>query len=740
MIKYKNIIRYGAFFAFFAVSVGFSVITNPATTFADDPPASDQSSDITCAIEKMGWILCPIIETSGKVGDQAFNFLANNFLQTEPELISNSPSGTKAAWQIAVNLANIMFIIALLIIILSQVTGQGLNNYGIKKMLPRLFIAAIAVNLSYYICQLIVDVTNILGFEIQRFMIDQAHKVSDKAVLPVPTGFFSTQTSGGALGAMASGILGIPTIVWFLLPMLFLGITTVVITCIVIVVILLLRKAFIILLVVISPIAFVAYILPNTEKFFQKWGRMFWQLLLVFPIVSLLFGSGQLASAVILAAGSNSNAYKDDQSSNGKCIQLPKSTTIDYNGNTSGNGGRIGWWGSTLTGDKTPEKNIAEVKDCVRGSTPFLLGITAAGIAVAPMLAVWAVLKGALSAAGSIGGKISGAVQNAGNKTNSLARKPEDALRRAAIGAAKTGLTASALEGGFGKRTARFVGRRRTAKARQDSRIKAAQAGFDATLGADSAMQIAANNQAAAAADAGLREQFVQAQLKNPNMVSSALSPVVAQEDSVKKALDAQQTQALAAAVKDFELNIDPRDLDKMQVEFDKAMESGNKIEARAYANSLLQAGGTGQTKFKEVIGNGTGHDINMINDVKTNLVSNNGNALAQDQALKKWGLRVRTEAEIANNDFSANDLAAINNDSSTYSGLTAEKYANLSSDSQIQAAAVLKRDGLQGLLADRLQAAPNQLARVDDAARKDLGLATGQTNQSSPPTNQPSP
>lgn len=546
MIKYKNIIRYGAFFAFFAVSVGFSVITNPATTFADDPPASDQSSDITCAIEKLGWILCPIIETSGKVGDQVFNFLANNFLQTEPELISNSPSGTKAAWQIAVNLANIMFIIALLIIILSQVTGQGLNNYGIKKMLPRLFIAAIAVNLSYYICQLIVDVTNILGFEIQRFMIDQAHKVSDKAVLPVPTGFFSTQTSGGALGAMASGILGIPTIVWFLLPMLFLGITTVVITCIVIVVILLLRKAFIILLVVISPIAFVAYILPNTEKFFQKWGRMFWQLLLVFPIVSLLFGSGQLASAVILAAGSNSNAYKDDQSSNGKCIQLPKSTTIDYNGNTSGNGGRIGWWGSTLTGDKTPEKNIAEVKDCVRGSTPFLLGITAAGIAVAPMLAVWAVLKGALSAAGSIGGKISGAVQNAGNKTNSLARKPEDALRRAAIGAAKTGLTASALEGGFGKRTARFVGRRRTSKARQEARIRTAQATHDATLGADSAMEIAALNQAATAADAGLREKFVQAQLKDQNMIGGKLG-IAAQDPAVAKALEAARLGADAA-------------------------------------------------------------------------------------------------------------------------------------------------------------------------------------------------
>lgn len=735
MIKYKNIIRYGAFFAFFAVSVGFSVITNPATTFADDSPASDQSSDITCAIEKMGWILCPIIETSGKVGDQAFNFLSKTFLETEPELISNSSSGTKAAWEIARNLANIMFIIAFLIIILSQVTGQGLNNYGVKKMLPRLVIAAIAVNVSYYICQLIVDLTNILGFEIQRFMVNQAAAVSDKAAMPVQTGLIDNQTSGGTLGNIASGVLGVPAIVWFLLPMLFLGITTVVITCIVIVIILLLRKAFIVLLVVVSPIAFVAYILPNTEKLFQKWGRMFWQLLLVFPIVSLLFGGGQLASAIVLVAGSSSDTYKDDQSINGgKCIQLPRSTTIDNSGNSSGSDGGVGWWGTASTGNKSTAKNVAEVKTCdeAAGSTPFLLGLVAAGIAVAPMIAVWAVLKGALSAAGAIGGKISGAVQSAGDKTNRFVRRPEDALRRAAIGAtmgaAKTGLTESALKGGFGKRTARFVRGRQTARARQDSRIKAAQAAHDAgPLGRDAAMEIAANNQAAAAADAGLREQFVQAQLNNPNMVSSVLGPVQ-EEESVKKALGAQQTQALAAAVKDFELTIDPRDIDKMKNGFKNAMNSGNRLEARAYANALLQAGGAGQTAFKEVIGDGKQHDEKMVVDVKTNLVSNNGSVLAQDQALKKWGLE---------NDI---NLTAINNSSSTYSGLTAEKYANMTSDSQKQAAMVLKRDGLQDLLADRLRDAPNQLARVDDAARKDLGVEPGRTNQSSPPTSQPSP
>lgn len=361
----------------------------PAAPTGEQAKATDETTEDdteTCAIEKMGWILCPVIETSGKIGDKAFSLLANNFLQTEPELVSQD-SGTKTAWGLARNLANLMFIIVFIIIILSQVTGRGINNYGIKKLLPRLVIGAILVNVSYYVCQLMVDLSNILGFELKNFLVDTARTVTSSAVFPTE-GLTGTKTSGGALGLIAGGILGIAAIVWFLLPVLFLGVSTVVITCLVVIAILLMRKALIILLVVLSPIAFVAYLLPNTEGYFQKWIRMFWQLLMVFPIVGMLFGAGQLASAVILVSGTHSNdgSYKD---TGGKCIQLPKS-------NGTGEDARIG--------------------KCTTGSTPFMLGLVAAGVAVAPMLAVWAVLKGALSAAGAIGGKIAGAVEGGTRK------------------------------------------------------------------------------------------------------------------------------------------------------------------------------------------------------------------------------------------------------------------------------------------------------------------------------------
>lgn len=362
------------------------------------PPGSVQQDDeTTCAIEKIGWILCPVIEKSGEIGDAAFQFLAKFFLQTEPELVAEN-SGTKIAWELARNIANLMFIIAFVIIILSQVTGRGLDNYGIKRLLPKLIIAAVAVNVSYYLCQAMVDLSNIIGWELKNFMNGVAQTVSDRQVFAAQGSI--TQSSSGALAAMAVGVLAVAAVV-YLLPMLISSIMLVALTCILIIVILLLRKAIIVMLVVLSPIAFVMYLLPNTEGLFKKWLKMFWQLLMVFPVVALLFGGGQLASAIVLVAGSTGtqSIYADDS---GKCIQLPQSnananTGIDVNGNGILDAGEQG---SGSTGDQ------ALVANCSASSTPFMLGLIAAGIAVAPLLAVVSVLKGALAATGAIGGFI----------------------------------------------------------------------------------------------------------------------------------------------------------------------------------------------------------------------------------------------------------------------------------------------------------------------------------------------
>lgn len=67
------------------------------------------------------------------------------------------------------------------------------------------------------------------------------------------------------------------------------------------VIILVARQALVIILIIISPLAFVALLLPNTQKLFDKWRSTLISLLLMYPIVSIIFGGAQIAGFAILS-------------------------------------------------------------------------------------------------------------------------------------------------------------------------------------------------------------------------------------------------------------------------------------------------------------------------------------------------------------------------------------------------------------------------------------------------------
>lgn len=244
----------------------------------------------TCAVDGIGWIVCPVMTFLGGVMDAIQSFLADHFLSTNPELVKADPSnGTFQAWGIFRNYANLAFIGVFLFIIYSQMTGAGLSNYGLKRMLPRLIVAAILVNLSFYICMIAVDLSNILGYGVKSIFdgVTTAAAGTSGSTPSWATAIAGVLITGlGVALALAAGII---------LPAL--------IAALMIVLILVAREALIVLLIVISPLAFVAYLLPNTEKFFQKWMSAFWKLLMVFPIVAAVFGVSTMTSRILYNTG-----------------------------------------------------------------------------------------------------------------------------------------------------------------------------------------------------------------------------------------------------------------------------------------------------------------------------------------------------------------------------------------------------------------------------------------------------
>ena len=246
----------------------------------------------SCGIDGgLGWLICPVMTFVANINDAAYGAISG-FLDIKPAILSSGDnSGAKQGWDFFRNIANAIFAVIFLWIIFSQISNVGVSNYGIKKILPRLIIGALLVNLSYYLCQIFVDLSNILGHTLKDALESGAGEIGTTSeAAGWGSAIAATIVGVGGVAAFAALAIGIPT-----LAAGFLAIMTVFI-------ILVVRQAGIILLISMSPIAFAAWLLPNTEDLFKKWLKMFRGLLLVFPIISLLYGAGKLAGAVLASS------------------------------------------------------------------------------------------------------------------------------------------------------------------------------------------------------------------------------------------------------------------------------------------------------------------------------------------------------------------------------------------------------------------------------------------------------
>lgn len=253
----------------------------------------DENNGTTCNVEGVGYIICPLMLYMGKLMDGAFNFIGDNFLQVQPKITADS--NLKTAWDSFRNIANGLFVIAFIIIIYSQITNLGISNYGIKKMLPRLIVIALLVNISIYLCQIAVDVSNILGKNLHGFFSNG---------IPIGGGVNSIE-SGGQISAFQTAasvatVLALAGAALFAaLALLGIALPMGLMAVLFITLILIGRQALIVLLIAISPVAFAAYLLPNTEKLFQKWKSLFFSLLVLYPIIGVLYGASGLAAFII---------------------------------------------------------------------------------------------------------------------------------------------------------------------------------------------------------------------------------------------------------------------------------------------------------------------------------------------------------------------------------------------------------------------------------------------------------
>lgn len=276
------------------------------STISIEPP-SENSTGTSCDVQGIGWIICPLSNWLADGIDYMYSAL-QEFLKTKPLETTNQNSGIYLAWVIMRNISNVAFIVAFLVIIYSQLTSVGISNYGVKKMLPRLIIAAVLVNLSFTICAILLDLSNIAGYAFQDAFMGIKNTIS---TVGENTGVGWTWSEVIVMilsnGALAGGMVATVAMGAELLPLALSALVGIGLVLLLVLLIMAARQALIVILIIISPLAFVCYLLPGTEKWFKKWRDLFLTMLVFFPAFAVIFGGAQLAGIIIIQNATGAN-------------------------------------------------------------------------------------------------------------------------------------------------------------------------------------------------------------------------------------------------------------------------------------------------------------------------------------------------------------------------------------------------------------------------------------------------
>lgn len=211
----------------------------------------------------------------------------------------------KFGWNIIRDVANMFFIVILLVIAFGTILG--LEQYEWKKSLPKLVFAAIFVNFSNVICQLIIDVSQVFTITFLNAVAGTAggnfiNMMNFREVLAFSTSKpeANADIAGdlliGALFALFMCMVAAAAIGSYLIVMLFRMVT---LWC----------------LIILSPLAFLFSVLPSTQSYADEFWKEFVNHVIAAPMMVFFlwlsfatFGSGNITDSL---QGPENNSLSD---------------------------------------------------------------------------------------------------------------------------------------------------------------------------------------------------------------------------------------------------------------------------------------------------------------------------------------------------------------------------------------------------------------------------------------------
>lgn len=259
-------------------------------------------------------------------------------LQLEPaySVLKNTNDGTgeqvKIIWKQLIDIVNYFVIAILIFVAFAQILRLNVSTYGIKKILPALILAIIGANFSFLFCRLLVDAANVV---MSLFWKGPQPDTLYHSMSGVPWANPNTWAKNHGV-ALKDANLG--QIFWFMFAQIFVMIGGVML--LVLSYLFFIRLWLIYFLVALSPLAFMATVLPQTKTVFTQWMSNFakWVFLPVVSIFWIWLGNKWVSVAYL----AQSNDYVMTYVFAGVCYYLAITTPFKMGGAVMSAWGNLG--------------------------------------------------------------------------------------------------------------------------------------------------------------------------------------------------------------------------------------------------------------------------------------------------------------------------------------------------------------------------------------------------------------
>ena len=168
------------------------------------------------------------------------------------------------AWKVIRDVGNMGFIFVLLYAAIMTIIGQGEDN---QKLIVRIVIVAILINFSLFFTKFVIDVSNILAMMFYdaiapgSLSANATTGLSNSLMAPLKLQSILNVGNIGLQGErlLIIGVMG--TIVSLIVAFVLFAIS----------ILFLIRFVVLIFVVILSPIAFISFVLPNMDKYREQW-------------------------------------------------------------------------------------------------------------------------------------------------------------------------------------------------------------------------------------------------------------------------------------------------------------------------------------------------------------------------------------------------------------------------------------------------------------------------------------